>query len=260
MSKSTKKQSDSAIRDQICKAMHVEGTDKAIDLISKNNQDPNDYLYYAMSTGKLEMAAELAKLGARHDYKYEHGATAFEEAERLGCVEALWWLILSDVKVCLSDIADKNGNTILHRAVQKGDKEMVKMLIDVLALVNVQNNNGDTPMHIAARAGNEEIIKELYKTSDSSRGILTDSVNIFLRNKAGEKAKDLIPKEVLEEIIPNNLSSKSKSEESITDAELTSYVQLISTESSLEEVDKDLSGDSIQENIEDDGHWGFSAD
>jgi ankyrin repeat protein len=66
--------------------------------------------------------------------------------------------------------ADKNENTILHRAVKQKDLEnkrkFVKLLLDFQTTeINKQNNQGDTPLHIATKNSNREAIALLLKNN-----------------------------------------------------------------------------------------------
>ncbi len=55
-----------------------------------------------------------------------------------------------NVTLNLTTLLDRSGNTILHRAVYGGRKELVKALLDTrLVDVNSKNNHGLTPLHLA---------------------------------------------------------------------------------------------------------------
>jgi ankyrin repeat protein len=54
---------------------------------------------------------------------------------------------------------DKEGNSLLHRAVSDGTRpSAVKLIIDVMGQVDVRNSNGETPLGLAAAVGNEKIV------------------------------------------------------------------------------------------------------
>lgn len=70
---------------------------------------------------------------------------------------------------------DKDGNTLLHKAVEEGDLMRVRELIRKGADVKLENKNGQTPLSIAA------------KHSGRARGISDDHaeiVGILLENNA----------------------------------------------------------------------------
>ncbi|WP_341816884.1 ankyrin repeat domain-containing protein [Wolbachia endosymbiont (group A) of Agelastica alni] len=51
---------------------------------------------------------------------------------------------------------DAAGCTILHRAAQVSDPEVIKLLIEKGVEVNIKNNYGETPLHLAAFYGKVE--------------------------------------------------------------------------------------------------------
>ena len=59
------------------------------------------------------------------------------------------------------DKRDAGGLTPLHYACQKGARDIVKLLIENNADVNMASNTSVTPLHLAARLGNQEIIQSL---------------------------------------------------------------------------------------------------
>ena len=44
---------------------------------------------------------------------------------------------------------DKNGNSIFHITVQKGNLEFIQWIIENGGDVNLKNNCGETPVHLA---------------------------------------------------------------------------------------------------------------
>ncbi|MBL6621769.1 MAG: ankyrin repeat domain-containing protein [Rickettsiales bacterium] len=59
------------------------------------------------------------------------------------------------------NVQNEDGNTALHLAVYKENKEIIKILIDYGANVNAQNKDGDTALHLAVYKENKEIITKL---------------------------------------------------------------------------------------------------
>lgn len=59
--------------------------------------------------------------------------------------------------------ADENGETALHRATQRDDREMVQYLIDNGADVHFLNLRGRTPLMVAARCGHRAMIQLLVE-------------------------------------------------------------------------------------------------
>ncbi len=56
---------------------------------------------------------------------------------------------------------DQEGNTPLHHAVIKGDKELISELVDQGAVINIKNRLGNTPLHMAIKEGKLSIAKYL---------------------------------------------------------------------------------------------------
>lgn len=59
---------------------------------------------------------------------------------------------------------DNDGNTPLMLAIQKGDDETVKMLLEKGANVRVKNNVGETPLHMAAKSKTNTVAKLLIES------------------------------------------------------------------------------------------------
>lgn len=74
-----------------------------------------------------------------------------------------------------------NGETYLHIATKKNNPEMVKLLIENSAQVNTQNSYDDTPLHIAVRSNFPKIIKLLYE----------NRADVDIENKSGTSPESL---------------------------------------------------------------------
>lgn len=59
-----------------------------------------------------------------------------------------------------ANVKDSYGNTGLHKACNKGDRELVQLLIKYIP-VNSENKQGSTPLHAACCNGHTEIAREL---------------------------------------------------------------------------------------------------
>ncbi|XP_044592745.1 serine/threonine-protein phosphatase 6 regulatory ankyrin repeat subunit C isoform X6 [Cotesia glomerata] len=54
------------------------------------------------------------------------------------------------------------GDTALHLAARRRDVDMVRILVDYGAQVDMQNGDGQTPLHIASAEGDETLVKYFY--------------------------------------------------------------------------------------------------
>ena len=68
-----------------------------------------------------------------------------------------------------ADVDAKNsfGETALHRAILKGDSDLVRMLVDAGADVNITNAFGDSALSRAVHEGNKEILQILANARDN---------------------------------------------------------------------------------------------
>ena len=61
------------------------------------------------------------------------------------------------------DSVDILGDTPLHKACRHGNPEMVKILLDKGATIDVGNKDSAIPLHIACKEGHTDVVKELLK-------------------------------------------------------------------------------------------------
>jgi ankyrin repeat protein len=74
----------------------------------------------------------------------------------------------------LQSLTGPNGESLLLLAVQAGNPETVKYLLEQGADVNVTDPSGMTPLHAAAQQGDEEIILLLLKNKADINALTVD--------------------------------------------------------------------------------------
>ncbi|CAG9817822.1 unnamed protein product [Phaedon cochleariae] len=72
----------------------------------------------------------------------------------------------TDIESMNINICDMNGYTPLHVAAKFGRTEILRLLLDSGALVDVKTNNLHTPLHLACINNRTQIVKELLKCGD----------------------------------------------------------------------------------------------
>lgn len=77
---------------------------------------------------------------------------------------------------------DKAGNYLLHRAIEKQDYELVRLLLDCGADPNTRNNMGYTPLHFAVIFKDHRIVHLLLKNNS----------NVNVRSNSGKTALHLL--------------------------------------------------------------------
>lgn len=137
----------------------------------KNGRTALDYLNANTSLSQEEkntLTTRFKVLGGRTGAEIDQGHHAFRSAAQQGNTEGLHNLLQTTYKVAgrvvpTYDInsVDGNGNTALTLAAANGHSDVVKMLIDSNANVNLASKSGNTPLHHAAANGHTSIISQL---------------------------------------------------------------------------------------------------
>jgi ankyrin repeat protein len=108
----------------------------------------------------MNLVQDLIVLGANLDWQDElsQDRTPLHLAIYSNFSEIVRMLI--DARANLN-VQDKHGDTPLHVAIMKNNLIIVQMLIDAGADVNVQAKNGRTALHLAADLREKEIVRML---------------------------------------------------------------------------------------------------
>jgi cytohesin len=110
----------------------------------------------------------LAK-GASLDAKDAHGDTLIHKVVEKGNREAAELLITKGASL---NAANRHRNTPLHLAIKKRDKEIIKIFIEKGANICAENNDGESPISQAIISNDQEILDELLK---SNKGYINDT-------------------------------------------------------------------------------------
>jgi ankyrin repeat-rich membrane spanning protein len=82
------------------------------------------------------------------------------------------------------EIATKDGDTPLLRAVRSRNAEIVQLLLDKKAKVSAMDKKGDTVLHVAMRARSKGIVEILLRNPKNSQ-------LLYRPNKQGETAYNI---------------------------------------------------------------------
>lgn len=140
-----------------------------VEILLENGADPNVHstwgsgetpLHFAVRNGSVEAAQVLIANGAEVDIQTDLNISAMMAAirdEARGLPEIVALLL---EKGADPDLQDYNGNTALHYAARIPRPDIIPILIDNGAEVNVLNNRDLTPLDIAANEQIAELLRE----------------------------------------------------------------------------------------------------
>ncbi|XP_046389392.1 ankyrin-1 [Ischnura elegans] len=85
----------------------------------------------------------------------------------------------------LKTLTEVKGDTALHLAARRRDVDMLRILVDYGANVDMQNNDGQTALHIASAEGDDSLVKYFYSVRASAS--ITDNEDRTPMHLAAEK-------------------------------------------------------------------------
>lgn len=121
--------------------------------------DDKDLLHDAVRSGDVELVKQLLSTGININAFKKYGTTSLLLAIEKQNKEMVHMLVELGADVNLMPHCD----IPLHEAIIWGDKEVVKMLIDKGADINKSDKSGHTPLHFAVIYRKQEIISLLIK-------------------------------------------------------------------------------------------------
>ncbi|RDD42062.1 Transient receptor potential cation channel subfamily A member 1 [Trichoplax sp. H2] len=140
------------------------------ELLTSNNADVNHPdrdqaipLHAAAMNGNVDVFKLLLLKNANIFTEASDGETPLHYAAVSGRSKIMSY-VLANANLCnstpskLLSLTDGSQATILHRAVEGGDLETVRVCLDFSASVNAQMENALTPLHLAAHSGYADIV------------------------------------------------------------------------------------------------------
>lgn len=123
-------------------------------------------LHLASKDGHVEIVTELLKRGARVDAATKKGNTA---------------LHIASLGKCLIQRAINVGRIYFIRCIPAGQSEIVSILIQYGAAVNIQSQNGFTPLYMAAQENHDQVVK-LLLSNGANQSLATEVSNLYARS------------------------------------------------------------------------------
>lgn len=118
-------------------------------------------LHHAVATNNMELLELLLEKGADVNAISECNETPLLVAISYNHQDMIKRLLREpSVKLSMENI---HGRTVLHKAVELGDLDLVKLLLQHNVEVGVVNSSWESPLHLACESGNVEICQELLK-------------------------------------------------------------------------------------------------
>lgn len=127
-------------------------------------------LFYAVTTGRVDIFDDLLKRGIRISARDDQGETVIFEVIRRQRIRMLKKLVGLNIEVQTSNDL---GQTPLHIAAQSGVIEMIQMLREANA-THEKDLLGRYPMHEAVSNGKLQAVKWFYEVDKQSLFLLTD--------------------------------------------------------------------------------------
>ncbi len=130
-------------------------------LLDRGIPTTNDALIMCVAHGEEDEVSLFFAAGFSPDTKDKKGIPLLSLSARSGQLNILKLLLRSGAQVNL--IAEDRGSTALLDSAIERNKDMVKILIEAGADVNIQSKDGQTALVVVVGAGDEELAEMLVK-------------------------------------------------------------------------------------------------
>jgi ankyrin repeat protein len=121
-------------------------------------------LHLAAMNGNTSIVNLLLSNGANIDLADKDGNTPLHLAINCRHEDVTRILLYSRT----NDPLDEFGKSSLHLAVERGDAEIVKLLLETTDLIDVKDSFGLTPLHAAVQLGFENIVRLILERGSQS--------------------------------------------------------------------------------------------
>ncbi len=118
-------------------------------------------LIQASAAGDLGMVELLLSLGANPNAEDDYEFTALKYAVFSGKPDVVRALVAKGANVNKASKKTNAGETALHAAIDRGNIEMVKVLLDLKANPNARKADGTTPLKQAKNGDQDDVVKLL---------------------------------------------------------------------------------------------------
>ena len=128
-----------------------------------DDDDPDiNLLHYASRFGRSDLVKELLKYNVSIDVLNKDGETALHTASEKGNAEIVAQLLANGANVRLyAEHDNKKNEKALHIASRYGHIEVLKEVLKYDTDIDDKNRDGETALHIAAENGHKQIVKAL---------------------------------------------------------------------------------------------------
>jgi ankyrin repeat protein len=130
---------------------------------AKSGPDGRTALHNAIEEGNLEIVKMLVNAGAKIDIPDNQRNTPLHISAFNNKIEIMEFLLAQQhlVNSEFLDAVESDGSTALHYATNEGYFEIVKMLVNAGANIDIPDNQKNTPLHISAFNNKIEIMEFL---------------------------------------------------------------------------------------------------
>ena len=148
--------------------------------IHVQNKDGNTCLHWAAERGHVEVVSKLLALGANEYQDYVNARNNFESTPLMrtcynGHMDVVTYLVEHGANIHLQD---KNGDTCLHNAAERGHVEVVRMLL-ALGAKEKQNYKRLTPLLVASNYYKIEMVEYFIKKTECTKEQRIDALELL---------------------------------------------------------------------------------
>ncbi|ROT47229.1 hypothetical protein EDM02_03675 [Candidatus Cardinium hertigii] len=168
---------------------------------NKNSYDKlwHTALHWAVKHGHCDIAELLLSYNASIHYRNQgerdtvlHWAVKYnQENIAQNIVQLLLNKLIEINQIEQINIQNKDGNTVLHLAVEYGMKNLVGLLLDSGAKINIRNKDGNTALHLVVKYNQENIAQNIVQLLLNKLIQINQIDQINIQNNDGNTALHL---------------------------------------------------------------------